>query len=187
MTAHRRETPSNLRELYIEKKMTKSEIASLFEVSYTQVTNWLYREDIKARRGGKRVGIHYEEKDCYKAKRRPATSEIAWAAGFIEGEGTFILRRRKKGFKRRSSYIAAFQVNREPLRRLKEMFGGSIYKYERKSKVNYNRDGSIANCKDISVWRAYGARARGIAMTLYSFLSKKRQRQARKIWQFSAS
>ena len=49
----------------------------------------------------------------------PTALDIAWAAGFLEGEGSF---GRNKGLAR----VKATQVDREPLKRLQALFGGSI-------------------------------------------------------------
>lgn len=50
--------------------------------------------------------------------------EVAWVAGFLEGEGYFILKRGRL-------FVGANQVNPEPLERLQELLGGYIYKRER--------------------------------------------------------
>jgi hypothetical protein len=47
------------------------------------------------------------------------TPEHYWAAGFLEGEGSFLLNRNRVR-------IVAGQKEREPLERLKALFGGSI-------------------------------------------------------------
>jgi hypothetical protein len=95
------------------------------------------------------------------ASVRPTKADIAWAAGFIEGEGCFS----------RGS-VTASQVNREPLERLLALFGGSI---------NENKTG---RSKPIHTWNTSGARARGIAETLWTFLSARRKEQARRMLDF---
>ena len=82
--------------------------------------------------------------------------EIAWAAGFLEGEGHF-------GYYHGAS-MGAVQVQREPLERLKNYFGGVI--------------GSVSGNgqrKDHYSWRLHSGRAIGVMMTLYSLMSPKRQ------------
>lgn len=51
---------------------------------------------------------------------------IAWAAGFLEGEGWFAYRDSRKGATSHPR-MGANQVNREPLERLQALFGGNIY------------------------------------------------------------
>ena len=47
--------------------------------------------------------------------------EAAWAAGFMEGEGSFFIRSQRDLL-----CVAATQVDQEPLERLKSLYGGSI-------------------------------------------------------------
>ena len=89
------------------------------------------------------------------ATESPSVADIAWAAGFVEGEGTFAKR----------CCVTAAQVNEEPLLRLKKLFGGSIY-------TNRNNP-----CK---TWCVCGSRARGFMYTIYTFLSARRRGQLRK-------
>ena len=60
---------------------------------------------------------------------------IIWAAGFMDGEGTFTLKRiKRKGFIYHQPYISCGQVVRgkATLNRLRKLFGGSFYKYRQK-------------------------------------------------------
>ncbi len=61
----------------------------------------------------------------------PSLLDVAWAAGFMEGEGFFCLtkRNKRKDGGPRSTYrvIGANQVNPQPLHRMQEIFGGKIY------------------------------------------------------------
>lgn len=95
----------------------------------------------------------------------PTLRDLAWAAGFLEGEGTFL----KAG---RTHTVAVHQVNIEPLERLQQLFGGSISLLRKKLKNPKHND--------IYYWQTFGARARGVMMTLYSLLSQKRKAQIRK-------
>lgn len=49
-----------------------------------------------------------------------STLQLAWAAGFIEGEGSF------------SNTVTAAQVQKEPIERLHALFGGRIYQRQNK-------------------------------------------------------
>ena len=99
------------------------------------------------------------------AVSRPRVRDITWAAGFYEGEGSAFF-----SDTARSHRIVINQVEREPLEKMKAHFGGHIYRIpaHRMSKPSWR-------------WVAYGARARGIMLTLYALLSQKRQAQLRKV------
>jgi hypothetical protein len=108
-----------------------------------------------------------------------STIDIAWAAGFIEGEGSFthsVVGRtiRKSGRKDAGTpqaRITVPQVQREPLERLQRMFGGNIY---------VKNPGGVQKpeWQPVHYWAVYGRRAAGLAMTLWTFLSPKRRAQA---------
>lgn len=91
-----------------------------------------------------------------------STADLHWAAGFLEGEGSFPTR--KKGIS-----VAASQVQRWPLDRLIEIFGGALTPVPRK----------ILNPKwqDAHMWWVSGERAVGVMMTLYVLLSPRRREQ----------
>ena len=55
------------------------------------------------------------------------TNDIAWAAGFLDGEGSFVLvNYQDKGISRRRTSISADQILREPLDKLVKAIGGSV-------------------------------------------------------------
>lgn len=88
----------------------------------------------------------------------PTTADLAWAAGFLEGEGAF----GTNGNKWASQCVRATQKNLEPLYRLQRLFGGAVKPFR----------------KDMyGEWRTYGVRARGIMFTLFPFLSARRRTQ----------
>jgi hypothetical protein len=81
---------------------------------------------------------------------------ITWAAGFVDGEGNF-----QKGTNGHPTpVIKAVQKNPELLYRLKTLFGGYVYEE-----------------RETPYWVASGARAIGIMMTLYGFMSQRRKEQ----------
>lgn len=96
-----------------------------------------------------------------KATVRPSMRELAWAAGFLEGEGHF----------RPRSQITAVQVDMEPLNRLLALFGGSIRQH--------TKEGNEEGWRASHCWCASGARARGVALTLFPLMSVRRQNQIR--------
>jgi hypothetical protein len=103
-----------------------------------------------------------ENKNTARARATPSLRDITWAAGFLEGEGSFV---RRGG----SLTVTAGQVNEEPLRRMLALFGGSLKAY------TTNRP----RTPRVWTWLASGARGRGVALTVYSFLSTRRQEQIR--------
>jgi hypothetical protein len=120
-------------------------------------------------RGGAKPGVPHswsrrgvENKNTARGCANPPLRDIAWAAGFLEGEGSFT----KRGS---SLTVTAGQVNEEPLRRIFALFGGSLKAY------TTNRP----RTPRVWTWLASGARGRGVALTVYSFLSTRRQEQIR--------
>lgn len=93
--------------------------------------------------------------------------DIYWAAGFIEGEGSFYFmdRRGRAGV----FHVRVPQVQKEPLERLQRIFGGSMY----------FRPSKNPRHSDQWVWRTIGERSAGIAMTLYAVMSPRRKEQIR--------
>lgn len=85
--------------------------------------------------------------------------DIAWSAGFLEGEGSF----GHYG----SLSVTAGQVQKEPLVRLQKLFGGSLY----------HRHTSGFSNRKIWIWSPNAFRAAEIMMTLYVLMSPKRKRQ----------
>lgn len=99
-----------------------------------------------------------------KAVVTPTIREIAWAAGFIEGEGGF-----KALGSAHSTVVNADQVQREPLERLQHYFGGTIYE-KKWASMGHARSPAFR-------WQICGARARGFMLTIYPFMSPKRKTQ----------
>ena len=93
-----------------------------------------------------------------------SVGDIKWAAGFLEGEGYF-------GIRRAGCEVSAAQVNKEPVERLKNLFGGWL---------NLRNKPSRATWKPSWLWLTTGPRAVGIMMTLYCLLSVRRQQQTLK-------
>jgi hypothetical protein len=99
------------------------------------------------------------------------TLDIAWAAGFLEGEGSFVANRG-------TPVVVCPQVQREPLDRLQRMFGGTIYLQDRGNPKH----------QPCHIWRLNGFPAAGLMMTLLALLSPKRVGQVKAAlfaWYFS--
>ena len=116
-----------------------------------------------------RDSLGRERKTTAKATIHPSAKDLYWAAGFIEGEGSFAHYADFKGCQ--SHHVSAVQVQREPLERLLSIFGGRIALNRKQSE----------KWQQTSTWRVSGGRARGVAMTLYPILSPRRQSQVRKM------
>ena len=86
----------------------------------------------------------------------------------MEGEAWFGLNHKNKPSA--SQTVAVHQKQREPLERLLRMFGGTVT--ERPTDKRWPNN-------TYWHWRVYGIRARGIMMTLYAFMSPRRQQQIR--------
>jgi hypothetical protein len=89
--------------------------------------------------------------------------DIAWTAGFFEGEGCVSAAPHKIS-------VRVSQVQREPLERLQAMFGGKIYRFEQVDRGvlrHYHR------------WDLNSGDAVGFMMTIYRFMSPKRKQQMR--------
>lgn len=91
----------------------------------------------------------------------PSLCDIAWAAGFIEGEGCF------SSASVSSPRIRVSQCNIEPLMRIQALFGGSI----RPNKPHDPRHNS-QYC-----WSLSGPRGRGLMYTIFTYMSPKRRLQ----------
>lgn len=92
--------------------------------------------------------------------------ELYWAAGFLEGEGSF---GRCSGPARNNGQlrITCHQVEKEPLIRLKALFGGLVMGPHR------------TPTRPIHLWSLQYRSAVGAMMTLYPLMSMKRKSQIR--------
>lgn len=68
--------------------------------------------------------------------------------------------------------FSKFSKNREPLEKMRSLFGGSI------SPQGTKPDGTV---RDVYQWHISGARARGFLQSIYGLLSKRRQEQIRRV------
>lgn len=110
--------------------------------------------------------LHQEGRTTKRAKRPPTKNEIIWAAGFLEGEGSFTTTSwNPHGVRTRR--VTCRQVNIEPLQRLLDSFGGSLVFITAPSQIKVK----------ISEWRCSGSRAVIVMRLIYSQMSKKRQKQ----------
>jgi len=90
--------------------------------------------------------------------------DLAWAAGFLEGEGSFSAKSETSG------RVSATQKDPECLYRLQRLFSGSVTHRVRMTPVGLS---------DVHDWTCFGPRAMGVMLTLYAFLSRRRKDQVR--------
>ena len=91
---------------------------------------------------------------------------LAWASGFLEGEGSFV------GASRGQITVSASQVQLEPLLYLQKMFGGHLRQYAHRTRdmgQPYHR------------WTLNGSHAVALAFTLYTWMSAKRRQQIKRM------
>jgi hypothetical protein len=83
---------------------------------------------------------------CVRPQNRldPTPCDDAWAAGFFDGEGTLVIRRRPLANTINfQPHLAVEQIDPRPLCKLAELYGGSVV---------WIRDGRV-NARDIYRWR----------------------------------
>lgn len=91
---------------------------------------------------------------------------LAWAAGFIDGEGSFLLSPVTNIFRQHMSYIVALEASNtdlRPLNRLLEIFGG---------RISIHNKGNIEHSTSYK-WRIHGANAALVAERLLPYLTVK--------------
>lgn len=108
------------------------------------------------------------------ATLHPTSQDIAWAAGIIEGEGSVC--KAKKCHYGKGIKLSVVQKDPWLLHKLRDLFGGTVG-------LNVaNKDGYTGKHNVIPVWRISGSRAFGLMMTIYKFMSPRRQEQFRTAW-----
>lgn len=92
--------------------------------------------------------------------------DLYWAAGFLEGEGSFHDSPTQTGIR-----VTTAQVEFAPIEKLQNLFKGSHIRLVRHERPEHS---------PIWHWTLTGPRAAGLMMTLYPLLSPKRQAQIEK-------
>jgi len=100
----------------------------------------------------------------------PTAIDLAWTAGFMEGEGSFLWTplTLRTGHASGQSVVIAVQVQREPLDRLRRLYGGYLYVQSRPPGSRH---------QSIWKWGLTGHRGIGLMMSLYGLMSPKRRAQ----------
>lgn len=123
------------------------------------------RPDPEAIRRGR---LRYLVANAYQQRTRPTERptllQIAWAAGVYEGEGSC------NASGTSSTRVGVGQKDPWLCDRMRALFGGGV--------GQTLRNGFTPNVRYWQ-WTLSGARARGFLMTIYPFLSPRRQRQIR--------
>lgn len=91
------------------------------------------------------------------------TADLHWAAGFLEGEGSF-------NHFSTSPRVECAQGSDEPVEKMQRLFGGKIHK---------RWPGKSRGWQEQNLWYLYGGKAVGVMLTLYPILSSRRQAQIR--------
>lgn len=99
-------------------------------------------------------GKHWEVADPRKV---PLDTEVAWAAGFLEGDGYF-------GWNRTTLEVSAVQKDSWPLELLRIYFGGSLGMVRRQG----------VNARSYYRWRVSGQRARDVIEAVRPYMSPRR-------------
>ena len=96
--------------------------------------------------------------------------DIYWIAGFLEGEAHF-------GIVRTSIYVAASQVEKDPIDRLQNLVGGKVNYYKQKPE---NAD----KWSNFYRWAVYGEAAEILIKAIYPIMSGKRKKKIEEMLAF---
>lgn len=92
-------------------------------------------------------------------------TDKAYAAGFFDGEGSC-------AFHNGGLQVSVTQNDRECLDKLRRFFGGKV------TGPNYDKTNELSDNPRYAWW-IFGPRAHGFLMTIFSLLSKRRQKQTK--------
>ncbi len=95
--------------------------------------------------------------------------DLHWAAGFLDGEGSFQALERNG-----NATVVSDQKYRPSLEKLQRIFGGYIYIRRRKP------GSAFPGSQDYFIWQVAGRRAIEVMMTLYVLMSPYRKGQIEK-------
>jgi hypothetical protein len=159
-------------EMYIGQGKSLADVAAHFGVSPVMIRTRLHKGGYQVRPRGIQLTSRLGRSDPkLAAVESPSPQSIAWAAGLYEGEGSCVLR--TEGQYVKGMQVSLAQKDRWVLDRMKALFGGSVSYYNLRV-TEVRKRGS-----NIHVWHATGARAAGFVMTIYKFLSPRRQERIR--------
>ena len=128
--------------------------------------NSTYPENRKPYRGPK----NHPPRSSSAPTLHPTAKDIAWAAGIIEGEGS-VWKAPKCHFGQ-GIKLTVVQKDAWILEKLRNLFGGKVGS----QKSTYGPPSRLPK------WAISGPRAYGLTMTIYQFMSPRRQEQFRSVW-----
>lgn len=154
-------TTDELQRMYFGEGLSPLVIGQRVGMSWRHVLKRLREAGYTARRAGR--GRWMDSR--LSPTEHPTVHDLCWAAGIYEGEGSCIVRRKSDA--NHSAAISVAQKDRWLCDRLRALFGGTVGVSTAKTGETYH------------YWRLTGMRARGFAMTIYKFLSPRRQARIR--------
>lgn len=160
----RKASIEELVKLYFEEGKSLSEVSKIVDLTKPNIRNRLISAGHKLRPPMYRGWTNPN----YAPKRSPTVLDIAWAAGVYEGEGSVTTKQSGYGNHTRAPMVSLVQKDNWLCHQLCALFGGTVRVYNggvRKTPHNH--------------WRLSGPRAVGFLMTIYKFLSPRRQQQIR--------
>ncbi len=114
----------------------------------------------KGWKSGPDLGANWNKNPSLRPTLHPTNMDIAWAAGIYEGEGSVAIPKHSPD----SIQVHVGQKEEWLTYRLRNLFGGSVCH-------------RTMNDQPFFEWQVSGARARGFLMTIYIFMSPRRQDQ----------
>ena len=149
--------------------------------SMSCATRYKYREKIL--KGGSEKGRRINHQVGYferlNRSQIPTTLDIAWAAGIFDGEGSCSSIKNPDGTLK-TQQVSVGQKDRWMCDRLRDLFGGYVSDHGIRHWDHWigkkNHRGTHAGYS----WHIHGPRARGFLMTIYKFLSPRRQDQIKR-------
>lgn len=154
----------SIQEMYFDRHLPAHTVATQLGVGYSATLKYLHRDGRPKRRNFPPSSLGRSTLQRAPTEH-PTLMQIAWAAGWFDGEGCIQGAMSKHG----TAYVAVSltQKDRWICDRFQALFGGVVS--GRKNRVIYD-------------WRLTGARARGFLMTMYTFLSPRRQAKTREVF-----
>lgn len=157
----KRKTPTPiLIRLYVEEMLSLKELAKRTGMSKCAIRSRLVRAGVERRSPMARGWADPKRRPT----EHPTVIDIAWAAGVYEGEGSVSYT--QSGYGNRMPFVSITQKDQWLCARLRALFGGTVLQ-------NTKQNGSY------DYWRLTGPRGVGFLMTIYKFLSPRRQQQIR--------
>lgn len=105
--------------------------------------------------------------------------DLSWTAGFLEGEGSFLVNHNSGRDRRSYPRVVATQADGEMLERLQGWFGGSV---RRDDRGEPHRSQNHFSKRPIFVWTLTGDNSLRLMLALRPFMSRRRQAQIDRVF-----